>query len=428
MRRFYLCLMMFALSLFAISCEPGGSNGNGNGNDDSDIELEVNTYSVDGVEGALKSVAVMMVGENISIVATPEQGVASAEKVLECKNYLFASVGPLLVNKEFDLKTESRLFTFISTLADAKLTTVAPDKTNEITGGKAQFIYENDILVVKAEMTLISGKVLKFHAKAEYSVEMNENTIARGGEEKPLRAAFYSESGNTTTLVLTPANIDYFEELEDASWYMQITVSNNLVSGSDIDIKSLGANDTFEFGVVDNVRNSKSFSIVYGFSDMSDVEGSFNIAKMGAEEYAININLSIADVAYKATFEGECTSEHLEQEVKTNYFIYNGTEYAATGATLTKGESVWSVEVSASNGKSATLIAPQSFFAQGGTYGFSQSSLFKVVCDGVTYSKANGSSGTVKLQYDDQNKTLIIDFTNYDNLQFNYSGSVVVVE
>ena len=134
----------------------------------------------------------------------------------------------------------------------------------------------------------------------------------------------------------------------------------------------------------------------------------------------------VADVAYKANFEGECTSEHKQQEVKTNYFIYNGTEYAATGATLTKGESVWSVEVVASNGMSVTLNAPQSFFVQGGTYGFSQSQFFTVVCEGVTYSKANGSSGTVTLQYDDQNKAITIDFTNYGNLQFNYSGSVAV--
>ena len=420
MRKLSIFLMSLAVCLFSVSCEREGGN--------ESAELKANTYSVDGVEVALKSVAVMMVDENISIVATPEQGVTSAEKILECENYLFASVSPLLVGKEFDLKTESRLFTFISMLADAKLDAVAPDETNEITSGKAKFVYENDILVVKAEMTLISGKVFKFHATAKQSVVVNENTIARGNEEKPLRAAFYSETGNTTTLIFTPANIDYFEELEDASWYMQITVSNNLVSGLDVDIKSLGATDTFEFGVVDNVRNSKSFSIVYGFSDMSDVEGSFNIAKTGEAKYTVDINLSVGGVAYKANFEGECTSEHKEQDVKKNYFIIDGEEYVATGATLTKGASVWSVEVVASNGKSAVLAAPRSFFEQGGTYGFSQSQHFKVIYDGVTYNKENGSSGTVTLQYDDQNKTLTIDFTNYANLQFNYSGSVAVVE
>ena len=421
MKRIVLYLVSLA-ALFSVSCEPVGNGGADGG------ELKANTYSVDGVVGAFNSVSVMMVGENISIVATPDKSLTSGEAILECGNYLFASVGPLLVNEEFDIKTESRLFTFISTLADAKLATVAPGKTNEITSGKAEFIYENDILVVKAKMTLVSGKVFEFHAKAEYAVKVNENTIARGSEEKPLRAAFYSESGNTTTLVLTPANIDYFEELEDASWYMHLTVSNNLISGSNIDVTKLGANDTFEFGVVDNVRSSKSFSIVYGVSDMSNVEGSFNIAKKNEAEYSINIDIIVADVAYKANFEGECISEHKQQEVKTNYFIYNGTEYVATGATLTKGESVWSVEVAASNGMSATLNAPQSFFVQGGTYGFSQSQSFTVVCEGVTYSKANGSSGTVTLQYDDQNKAITIDFTNYDNLQFNYSGSAAVVE
>ena len=420
MRRFTIYMLSLAVALFSVSCEP---NENGGGS-----ELKVNTYSVDGVVGSLESVAVMMVGENISIVATPEQGVTSAEAILECENYLFASVSPLLVGKEFDIKTEKTLYTFISTFVEAPLATVAPDMTDEISSGKAKFVYENNMLVVTAEMTLVSGKVFKFCAQAEYSVKVNENTIARGSEEKPLRAAFYSESGNTTTLIFTPANIEYFEELEDASWYMFITVSNNLLSGEKVGVKSLGANDTFEFGVVDNVRNSKSFSVVYGFSDMSEVEGSFKLSKKEEGEYVADIKISVAGCVYKVGFDGVCISEHKKQEVKTNYFIYNGAESAVTGVTLTKGESVWSVEVVASNGNSAVLVAPQSFFEQGGTYGFSQSQLFKVICEEVTYSKANGSSGTVKLQYDDQNKTLTIDFTNYDNLQFNYSGSVTVVE
>lgn len=411
------------MALFSVSCEREESFEGGNG-----TELKVNTYSVDGIVGSFNSVEVLIVGENISIVATPEQGVASAEAILECENYLFASVGPLLLGKEFDLKSEESLFTLISTLDDAPLATVAPGESNEIVSGKAKFVYENNLLTVKAEMTLANGSTFAFHVQAEQSVVVNQNTIARGNEEKPLRAAFYSEVGNTTTLVFTPANIDYFEELEDASWYMTITVSNNLVNGTNIDIENLGANDTFEFSVVDNVRSSKSFSIVYGFSDMAAVEGFFNITKRGAGEYLVDIDMVVKDVKYKAHFDGECISEHKEKEVKTNYFIYNGEESAATGATLTKGASVWSVEVAAANGKSAVLVAPQSFFEPGGTYGFSQSSLFKVVCEEVTYSKANGSSGTATLQYDDQNKTLTIDFTNYDNLQFNYSGTVTVVE
>ena len=422
MRRFLTGLLSLALCLFSASCEREEGLGGGNG-----TELKVNTYSVDGVVSSFKSVAVMMVGENISIVATPDAGVASAEAILECENYLFASVSPLLVSKEFDIKAEKSLYTIISTLAEAPLETVAPGETDEVVSGKAKLVYENDILTVKAEMILASGAVFAFYVKAEQRVKVNENTIARGNEEKPLRTAFYSEVGNTTTLVFTPANIDYFEELEDASWYMFITVSNNLI-GANVDVKNLGANDTFEFGVVDNVRDSKSFSVVNGFTDMSDVEGLFKIAKKEEGEYAVNIDISVAGVSYKASFDGECISEHKKQEVKTNYFIYNGSEYAVTGATLTKGASVWSVEIAASNGTSATVVAPQSFFESGGTYGFSQSSLFKVICEGVTYSKANGSSGTVTLKYDDQNKTLTIDFTNYDNLQFNYSGIVTVVE
>ena len=66
MRRFTIYMLSLAVALFSVSCEP---NENGGGS-----ELKVNTYSVDGVVGSLESVAVMMVGENISIVATPDQG------------------------------------------------------------------------------------------------------------------------------------------------------------------------------------------------------------------------------------------------------------------------------------------------------------------------------------------------------------------
>ena len=67
--------MSLAVCLFSVSCEREGGN--------ESAELKANTYSEDGVEGALNSVAVMMVGENISIVATPEPlcvGRASARK------------------------------------------------------------------------------------------------------------------------------------------------------------------------------------------------------------------------------------------------------------------------------------------------------------------------------------------------------------
>ena len=55
------------VALLSVSCEPVGNGG-------GDSELKVTRYSVGGVETTFNSVAVMMVGENISIVATPEQG------------------------------------------------------------------------------------------------------------------------------------------------------------------------------------------------------------------------------------------------------------------------------------------------------------------------------------------------------------------
>jgi hypothetical protein len=126
-------------------------------------------------------------------------------------------------------------------------------------------------------------------------------------------------------------------------------------------------------------------------------------------------------------FEGECISVDYAPEKKINFFDYKGSECQTLSATLTKGESVWSVEVALSNGKSVVLNAPQEFFNTGdGGRGFSQSKDFTVEYDGTVYSKANGHSGTIISAYDAATNNLVLDFFNNSDVKFNYTGVVEV--
>ena len=71
--------------------------------------------------------------------------------------------------------------------------------------------------------------------------------------------------------------------------------------------------------------------------------------------------------------------------------------------------------------------APATFF-DGNARGFSQSADLTVSYEGVTYSKANGYSGTFTALYDESGETLSLSFTNYDNLELSYAGSVTTNE
>lgn len=420
MRRFYLIALAIVGMLFAVACEPDNNGGNG-----GETELAVNSYSILGETTQLQSVAVEMLGENIYVVATPTPNLTTAEAILESKEYIFVAVSPLLVGEEFDLKTESKLYTIMSTLSGAPLKEVTPENNSEVKAGTAQLTYEGGVAVVKAAITLTNGNLLKLHLSAEKDVEVNGNIIARGDEEKPLRAAFYDEGDYATTLYFTPAGLEHFGEIDDASWYIYLGVSNQLVDGQKHSLADMGGTSMFEFGVIDNVSSSKSAEIMAGY--LRGATGDFTLTKTADARYKATINVKLLGVQYVVNFDDKCISVDYAPEKKTNYFDFKGAEYTITSATLTKGESVWSVELANASGKSVVLNAPKEFFNTGdGGRGFSQSKEFTVEYNGRVYSKANGDSGTIISTYDEVTDNLVVDFFNNSDVKFNYTGVVEV--
>ena len=152
MKRFLLIVLCLVGLLFAVACERDNNGGK------HESELPINSCSISGEATKLQSVAVEMLDDNIYIVATPTPNIATATEIFGCEEYLFVAVNPLLVGKEFDLKTESSLYTIISTLSGVPLREVTPENNGEVKAGTIKFAYENNVATVKGAITLANGK------------------------------------------------------------------------------------------------------------------------------------------------------------------------------------------------------------------------------------------------------------------------------
>lgn len=383
-------------------------------------ELDANSYSIDGKVGTLQSVALELLGEDLYIVGTPSKGISTAMEMFECEEFIYAAVSPMLVGEKIDLTTEAKTYTIISTLEGAMIESLSPGVTEEISKGEMTFEYEDDTARVKGDITLVDGTVLKFHLSAKKRVEINENTITRGSEQKPLRSSFYIEEEGLTYLYFTPAGIDYFSELEVATWYLYMVFKSSLADGTKHDISA----STLEmFGVVDNLEPDNSFDITA--DDMAGVTGDYTITRRSAGDYIAIIDITAHGIKYEVLFDGVCQSAYYEPEEKTNYFIFNGKEYAMVAAALSVEESLYKFSFTNSGGKPVELTAPQHFF-NGTSYGFSQSADFMVSYNRRTYSKANGDSGTMTAIYNADTHNLELYFTNYAGMEFSYKGEVTL--
>ena len=210
--------MTFAALCCMVSCEKQKTEDDVK-DDDKEIYSE-NTWIADGIENDLVSTALTMVGDNLAIAASTEEGLTDVTSIMESEEFFYAAVSPVLLNKEFNPKNETSAFTIISTLNNAVLDTVAPDKTDEIQDGKCLMTFEDNVLTLNATLILADGTEVGLHITAEAredeEIVINENIIGRGDEIKPLRAGFYKEQEGTTYLFFTPANISYFSELDIA--------------------------------------------------------------------------------------------------------------------------------------------------------------------------------------------------------------------
>ena len=387
-----------------------GKPGQGN----QDVVLDANTYAVDKDKSTFGSVELTNLGEYICIAATPAEGVQSFDAVFEQDEFFYVAISPLLNGKEFDLMTENNLYTVMSTLEGAFLETVAPDMKEEIKEGKCLFDYKDGKATVEIRLTLTDGTKLAAKMEAEEpGIVVNENIFAIGGDEKPVRTAFYLKEDGLTTLYLTPAGIEYFEDISITTYYAYIVLDDTQCNGRALDVSDIvavGYGDNFNEIYVDSREVSAKGSLKV-FADPSD-----------ASHYQVSADITFGGTTLKLRYDGNAIDAGTKEVVK-NEVIYNGNTYAITNVILNMQPDPVSltciVMIFTERGDMVKINLPVNFL-DGNAHGFSQSPDLYMDYDGQRYSKATGYSGTITVAEDGD--TIRIDATNYDNLKITYEG------
>ena len=387
-----------------------GKPGQGN----QDVVLEANTYAVDKEKSSFGSIELTNLGEYICIAATPVEGVQNFDAVFEQDEYFYVAISPLLNGEEFDLMTENDLYTVMSTLDGAYLETVAPDMKEEIKEGKCLFDYKDGKATVEIRLTLTDGTKLAAKMEAEEpGIVVNENIFAIGGDEKPVRTAFYLKEDGLTTLYLTPAGIEYFEDISITTYYAYIVLDDTQCNGRALDVSDIvavGYGDNFNEIYVDSREVSAKGSLKV-FADPSD-----------ASHYQVSADITFGGTTLKLRYDGNAIDAGTKEVVK-NEVIYNGNTYAITNVILNMQPDPVSltctVMIFTERGDMVKINLPVNFL-DGNAHGFSQSPDLYMDYDGQRYSKATGYSGTITVAEDGD--TIRIDATNYDNLKITYEG------
>lgn len=397
--------------------------------DGPSVAEPVNVYGVDGVQSVFASVAAETDIEGyIHIAASPRASLASLSEICAVDEYMLISLSPLLLDKQIDLRTERLPFTIESQLRGAGIELLAPGYTSEVRSAVAKVSYDGDAgrLSAMFEATLASGVVLDATIEVMCNLDVNTSSMARGSEIKPVRAAFYDAQPATTTIYLTPAGIDYAEELNKVSYYMALTVDNAMLTWQNCRLEDIGAESAFALLVRDNYAEENVVDI--SASQKRGASGTFTISRLGEGSYSLAMSIEVGGVSYAAMFSGECISTAVKKPLPdaSNRITYGGEQQPLLSARLEKSEP-WLVELTAESGAKVEITAPASFF-DGNARGFSQSPDLTVSYNDRTYSKANGDSGTLTVLLDERYGTLSVEFTNYKDLSLYYAGDVTIVE
>ena len=372
-----------------------------------------NMYGIDGEYYTFGSVAVSNIGEYICIAASPAEGIEDFDAIFEQNEYFYVAISPLLNGKEFDMMKEDRLFTVISTLESAYLESVAPTMKEEITEGTCIFGCKDGQAEVKVDMTLADGTALSVNLSAEEpGIIVNENIFAINGDQKPVRTAFRLLENGTTALYLTPAGITYFDDLDITTYYAYIILDDSKCHG-----KTLCVEDLIAVGYADN------FNSMIVDSREVPASGTVNIASDTTDpaHYVVAVDLDFNGTTLEISFDGNTLDANIKEVIESK-LIYDGKSYDITGVVLDEmpdKEDVYAISVKTERDDAVTISLPAKFL-DGNAHGFSQSPDLYIEYEGVVYSKANGSSGTVTAGINDG--MIKIEATNYNNLEIVYEG------
>lgn len=448
MKKFLFALM--AITVAFASCQKddndGGNDNGGNGNEGggngSDTEQTValedltsGMLVINGEQTPLTGIFVDEYSGYMMVTMTDVAGAESFDWLVENEaEYVQILVLPSLCNREFDVKTETDGFALYSTYASAPLVEGAdPGFTEAIESGNCRFDFDGTNAEAFINLKLADGSTIAVRGAGVFEgTKPEENYIERNGDKDALRAAFYSVEDGLGYFYFTPADIDYFEEIEMASYYVVLLVDESLIDGRTVDIAT-EESTYFEVYYVDNATGDM---IIGAAGDTAGVEGTFSISRLDSEaSFAASASIAFSEnISVSLTFSGECTDMYAEP-AKENAFVFDGVKTPIASVVVDTTSELWNIWLSGESGVETVegmqsadalrITAPEEAFS-GEPVGLSTYKTIEFAYGDSVWNYDNGAFGTLTVSLDGE--TLNLDFTNYENLNGYYSGPAVVIK
>lgn len=448
MKKFLFALM--AITVAFASCQKddndGGNDNGGNGNEGggngSDTEQTVTLEDltsgmlvINGEQTPLTGIFVDEYSGYMMVTMTDVAGAESFDWLVENEaEYVQILVLPSLCNREFDVMTETDGFTLYSTYASAPLFEGAgPGFTEAIESGSCRFDFDGTNAEAFINLKLADGSTIAVRGAGVFEgTKPEENYIERNGDKDALRAAFYSVEDGLGYFYFTPADIDYFEEIEMASYYVVLIVDESLINGRMVDIAT-EESTYFEVYYVDNATGDM---IIGAAGDTAGVEGTFSISRLDSEaSFAASASIAFSEnISVSLTFSGECTDMYAEP-AKENAFVFDGVKTPIASVVVDTTSELWNIWLSGESGVETVegmqsadalrITAPEEAFS-GEPVGLSTYKTIEFAYGDSVWNYDNGAFGTLTVSLDGE--TLNLDFTNYENLNGYYSGPAVVIK
>lgn len=447
MKKFLFALIAIAVA-FA-SCQKndndGGNDNGGNGNEgggngsdtEQTVTLEDLTSGVLVINSEQTPLTGIFVDEYSGYMMVTMTDVAGAESfdwlVENEAEYVQILVLPSLCNREFDVMTETDGFALYSTYASAPLFEGAgPGFTEAIESGSCRFDFDGTNAEAFINLKLADGSTIAVRGAGVFEgTKPEENYIERNGDKDALRAAFYSVEDGLGYFYFTPADIDYFEEIEMASYYVVLLVDESLIDGRTVDIAT--ESTYFEVYYVDNATGDM---IIGAAGDTAGVEGTFSISRLDSEaSFAASASIAFSEnISVSLTFSGECTDMYAEP-AKENAFVFDDVKTPIASVVVDTTSELWNIWLSGESGVETVegmqsadalrITAPEEAFS-GEPVGLSTYKTIEFAYGDSVWNYGNGAFGTLTVSLDGE--TLNLDFTNYENLNGYYSGPAVVIK
>lgn len=428
-----------ALALFA-SCEKPGSGNQDpdtpgtelpDGSDGQGYPDKANTFVVDGTETPVGSAFAFSYEGFLVFTASPED--ATLETVFDGE-YIQVAVLPNSLNQEIDLKT-------------SQLQIYVWDDETETSQITADMLKEGSVRIDNEEgsneytllmhMVFTDGTEVGINATAEGEAPEEGSTITINDEANPLRAAFYYDSEGMTYLYFTAGDIDYFEEIDLVYEYVCVGLSEDDLTGNEIDITA--TDKDFMLMYLDQ-RPGRENEQMMANGMLEGGSGKISVSRNASDPTHFTADLSLVfpdGTSVSVDFDGTCRSieEVPEDPELPNEFTCNGSKESINSILVDKSDaSIWNIYLSATEGLETVdefvadwafkITAPKEAF-NGEPAGFSTyKDSLKFEYEGQTWTYPGTGTLTVSLEGD----VLNLDFTTYGDVEGHYSGPATIVE